>query len=257
MRTANDDACVYSAAVMHERFTTAKYRFRYRIFSVLLDIDGIEQAVASTRLFSLDGFNLLSFHAADHLPPGETDLRAWAERVLAGGGIDGSRLKIRLLCFPRIFGWVFNPLSLWYCETPEGQPAAVIAEVRNTFGERHCYLLKPQAGEEGWPLRQRHVKEFHVSPFIGMQAEYAFRLSRPDERLGVLIREYEGDQLMLVASQTGSRRPFNDRELLSQVLRVPLQTLKVLAAIHWQALKIWARGARFHRKPAPPIEEVS
>ena len=257
MRPAKDRACIYSAAVMHERFTTPNYRFRYRIFSVLLDIDGIEQAAASTRVFSLDRFNLLSFHAADHLPPGETDLRAWAERVLAGGGIDGSRLKIRLLCFPRLLGWVFNPLSLWYCETPEGRPAAVIAEVRNTFGERHCYLLKPQAGEEDWPLRQRHVKEFHVSPFIGMQAEYAFRLSRPDERLGVLIREYEGDQLMLVASQTGSRRPFNDRQLFSQVLRVPLQTLKVLAAIHWQALKIWARGARFHRKPAPPIEEVS
>jgi len=257
MSPATDTACVYSAEVMHQRFTTAQYRFRYRIFSLLLDIDGIEQAAASTRLFSLNRFNLLSFHAADHLPEGETDLRAWAERVLAGGGIDGGRLKIRLLCFPRLLGWVFNPLSLWYCETPEGRPAAVIAEVRNTFGERHCYLLKPQAGEENWPLRQRHTKEFHVSPFIGMQAEYDFRLSRPDERLGVLIREYEGDRLMLVASQTGSRRPFTDGQLFLQVLRVPLQTLKVFAAIHWQALKIWAQGARFHRKPAPPIEEVS
>ena len=257
MRPANDTACLYSAEVMHQRFTTAQYRFRYRIFSVLLDIDDIERAAASTRLFSLNRFNLLSFHAADHLPAGEKDLRAWAERVLADGGIDGSRLRIRLLCFPRLLGWVFNPLSLWYCETPEGRPAAVIAEVRNTFGERHCYLLKPRAGEGGWPLRQRHAKDFHVSPFIGMQAEYDFRLSRPDERLGVLIREYEGERLMLVASQTGSRRPFTDRQLLSQVLRVPLQTLKVLAAIHWQALKIWAQGARFHRKPAPPIEEVS
>ena len=257
MRPANDTACLYSAEVMHQRFTTAQYRFRYRIFSVLLDIDDIERAAASTRLFSLNRFNLLSFHAADHLPAGEKDLRAWAERVLADGGIDGSRLRIRLLCFPRLLGWVFNPLSLWYCETPEGRPAAVIAEVRNTFGERHCYLLKPGAGEGGWPLRQRHAKDFHVSPFIGMQAEYDFRLSRPDERLGVLIREYEGERLMLVASQTGSRRPFTDRQLLSQVLRVPLQTLKVLAAIHWQALKIWAQGARFHRKPAPPIEEVS
>ncbi len=257
MSSSADKACVYSAEVMHQRFTTARYRFRYRIFSVLLDIDGIEQAAASTRLFSLNRFNLLSFHATDHLPPGETDLRAWAERVLAGGGIDGSRLRIRLLCFPRLLGWVFNPLSLWYCETPEGRPAAVIAEVRNTFGERHCYLLQPDDGAGDWPLRQRHAKDFHVSPFIGMQAEYAFRLSRPDERLGVLIREYEGDELMLVASQTGSRRPFDDRQLLSQVLRVPLQTLKVLAAIHWQALKIWVHGARFHRKPAPPIEEIT
>jgi len=257
MRDTDDPACVYSAEVMHQRFTTAQYRFRYRIFSVLLDIDRIERDVESTRLFSLNRFNLLSFHAADHLPPGETNLRAWAERVLAAGDIDGTRLKIRLLCFPRLLGWVFNPLSLWYCEKPDGRPAAVIAEVRNTFGERHCYLLKPQAEGEGWPLRQRHAKDFHVSPFIGMQAEYDFRLSRPAERLGVLIREYEGDRLMLVASQTGSRRPFTDGQLIAQVLRVPLQTLKVLAAIHWQALKIWVQGARFHRKPAPPLEEVS
>ncbi len=252
-----DIACVYRASVMHQRFTSAQYRFRYRIFSVLLDIDRIEQAASSCRLFSLNRFNLLSFHAADHLPRGETDLRAWAERVLAAGGIDGSQLQIRLLCFPRLLGWVFNPLSLWYCEAPDGRPAAVIAEVRNTFGERHCYLLKPQAGQPDWPLRQRHSKDFHVSPFIGMQAEYDFRLSRPDERLRVLIREYEGDRLMLAASQTGSRRPFTDGQFLLQILRVPLQTFKILAAIHWQALKIWAQGARFHRKPAPPLEEVS
>ncbi len=257
MKTTIDKASVYSASVMHQRFTTARYRFRYRIFSLLLDIDSIEQVAASNRLFSLNRFNLLSFHTSDHLPPGETDLRAWAERVLAGRGIDGRGLRIRLLCFPRLFGWVFNPLSLWYCETQDGGPAAVIAEVRNTFGERHCYLLEPQAAEQGWPLRQRHAKDFHVSPFIGMQAEYDFRLSRPDERLRVMIREYEGDRLMLVASQTGTRRPFSDGQLLMQVLRVPLQTVKVLAAIHWQALKIWAQGARFHRKPAPPIEEVS
>lgn len=257
MRSSYEMACVYSAQVMHQRFFEAKYRFRYRIFSVLLDIDALEQASAATRLFSRNRFNLLSFHDSDHLPAGQTDLRAWAEKVLAGGGIDGSRLRIHLLCFPRLLGWVFNPLSLWYCETPEGLPAAVIAEVRNTFGERHCYLLEPQEKGGGWPLRQRHSKDFHVSPFLGMQAEYVFRLSRPGRRLGVSIREYEGDQLMLIASQTGARRPFTDRELLYQVLRVPLQTFKVLAAIHWQALKIWAKGARFHSKPAPPIEEVT
>lgn len=257
MMPANDRACVYSAEVMHQRFTTARYRFRYRIFSVLLDIDSIDQAAASARLFSLNRFNLLSFHAADHLPPGETDLRGWAEKVLSGGGIDGSRLTIRLLCFPRLLGWVFNPLSLWYCETPGGRPAAVIAEVRNTFGERHCYLLRPGSGEGAWPLRQRHDKDFHVSPFIGMRAEYDFQLSRPGERLKVVIREYENDGLLLVAAQTGLRRPFTDMQLLIQVMRVPLQTLKVMAAIHWQALKIWIKGAVFHRKPAPPIEEVS
>jgi DUF1365 family protein len=257
MNATRDAACVYSAEVMHQRFTMARYRFRYRIFSMLLDVDKIEQAAASTRLFSLNRFNLLSFHVADHLPSGEADLRGWAEKVLSGGGIDGSRLTIRLLCFPRLLGWVFNPLSLWYCEKPDGRPAAVIAEVRNTFGERHCYLLKPDSVEDDWPLRQRHKKDFHVSPFIGMRAEYDFRLSRPGERLKVVIREYENDGLLLIAAQTGLRRPFTDTQLLMQVVRVPLQTLKVMTAIHWQALKIWIKGAVFHRKPAPPIEEVS
>jgi len=250
-------ASLYSAEVMHQRFVGACYRFRYRIFSLLLDVDRLDEAAAQTRCFSRNRFNLLSFHDSDHLPPGEHDLRSWAERVLADGGIDGRRLRIRLLCLPRLLGWVFNPLSLWYCETQQGRPVAVIAEVRNTFGERHCYLLRPGPDADDWPLRQRHAKDFHVSPFIGMQAEYDFRLSRPGRRLGVVIREYQGERLMLVATQTGRRRPFTDRQLLTQFLRVPLQTLKVIVAIHWQALKIWVQGARFHRKPAPPIEEVS
>ena len=252
-----DQAALYRAEVMHQRLFPAGYRFRYRVFSLLLDIDALDRVASVSPLFSRNRFNLLSFHDRDHLPEGEGDLRTWAERVLADGGIDGSRLRIRLLCFPRVLGWVFNPLSLWYCERADGSPAAVIAEVRNTFGERHCYLLKPADGEAGWPLRQRHAKDFHVSPFIGMQASYDFRLSRPDERLRVAIREYQDDRLMLVATQTGERHRLGTGVLLRELLRVPLQTLKILSAIHWQALKIWLQGVRFHRKPEPPLEEVS
>ncbi|MCG6967337.1 MAG: DUF1365 domain-containing protein [Chromatiaceae bacterium] len=257
MSLSAEQACVYSAEVMHRRVGDVPYRFRYRVFSLLLDIDALDEIAAASPLFSRNRLNLLSFHDADHLPPGESDLRAWVERVLASGGIDGRGLRIRLLCFPRVLGWVFNPISLWYCETFDGRPAAVIAEVRNTFGERHCYLLKPAGAAGRWPLRDRHAKEFHVSPFIAMQACYEFRLSRPDRRLRVAIREFHADRLVLVATQTGERRPFATPQLLLQVLRVPLQTLKVLMAIHWQALKIWLKGARFHRKPPPPIEEVT
>lgn len=257
MSPSPDHACLYSAEVMHRRLDGPRYHFRYRVFSLLLDIDQLDQAAASNAIFSRNRFNLLSFHDRDHLPPGATDLRAWAEQTLAAGGIDGRALRIRLLCFPRLLGWVFNPLSLWYCETPDGRPAAVIAEVRNTFGERHCYLLRPDPAAPGWPLRDSHAKDFHVSPFIGMDARYDFRLSRPDGRLRVAIREFRGDHLVLVATQTGRREPFTAARLLLQTLRVPLQTAKVLGAIHWQALKIWLRGGRFHRKPAPPIEEVS
>lgn len=257
MRAPVDAAAVYCSEVMHQRFTTPLYRFKYRVFSILLDIDRIDEAVAGTALFSRNRFNLLSFYDSDHLPPGQSDLRAWAEGVLRGGGVTPAVLRIRLLCFPRVLGWVFNPISLWYCEDRKGQPVAVIAEVRNTFGERHCYLLKPQDPTAGWPLRQSHAKAFHVSPFIDMQAGYEFRLARPEQRLSVVIREYQEDKLMLVATQTGRRHPFTSAELSMQLLRVPLQTLKVLAGIHWQALKIWLGGGRFHRKPEPPLEEVS
>ena len=257
MSVSPDIACVYSAGVMHRRLVDHHYRFRYRVFSLLLDIDRIDEAVAASPLFSRNRFNLMAFHDRDHLPPGDDGLRGWAEGVLAGGGVDGRGLRIRLLCMPRVLGLVFNPLSLWFCEHPDGRPAAVIAEVRNTFGERHCYLLLPEPGSHGWPLRDSKSKDFHVSPFIGMGARYAFSIARPDERLRIAIREYAGDELLLVATQHGNRRPFTSRVLLAEFARVPLQTLKVLGAIHWQALKIGLAGVRFHRKPSPPLEEVS
>ena len=257
MSASIDDACVYSSEVMHQRFTGTPYRFRYRVFSLFLDIDAIDRSTASSRLFSRNRFNLLSFYDRDHLPADAADLRSWAEGVLASGGVSASDLQIKLLCFPRVLGWVFNPLSLWYCQDKSGAPVAVIAEVRNTFGERHCYLLKPQAGQTDWPLRQSHSKDFHVSPFISMDAGYDFRLSRPDRNLRVVIREFQENRLMLVATQTGKRLPLRSSTLFAQTLRVPLQTLKVLTAIHWHALKIWLQGGHFHRKPEPPLEEVS
>jgi DUF1365 family protein len=251
------DACVYSADVMHRRLVGAAYRFRYRVFSLLLDIDALERVAARTPVFSHNRFNLLSFYDRDHLPADATSLRGWAEQVLARAGVDGRSLRIRLLCFPRILGLVFNPLSLWYCESADGRPVAVIAEVRNTFGERHCYLLQPGSAHADWPLRAGHDKDFHVSPFLGMRGRYDFRLAQPEARLQIVIREYQAGRLVLVATQTGRRRPFSTTQLLYQVLRVPMQTLKVVGAIHWQALKIWLKGGRFHRKPAPPVEEIS
>lgn len=257
MKPSLDTACVYRAEVMHRRLRPRAYRFRYRVFSLLLDIDALDRCAETSWCFSRNRFNLLSFHDRDHLPPDAHSLRGWAEGVLSDGGIDGSRLRIRLLCFPRVLGRVFNPLSLWYCETAEGEPAAVIAEVRNTFGERHCYLLRPDDVASGWPLRATCGKDFHVSPFIDMHAQYRFRLSRPDDRLRVVIEEYAADGLFLVAAQSGRRRPFTAGVLLHESLRVPLQTFKVLAAIHWHALKLWIAGVRFHPKPQPPVKEVS
>lgn len=257
MHTNTDSVLLYNSEVMHRRLFPVNYRFSYRIFNLLIDVDRLAQADGSSRLFSINRFNLFSFHASDHLPEGGHDLRQWAEKALAEFGIDRKPAKIQILCLPRILGRVFNPLSIWYCSDENGEPIAIICEVRNTFGEKHHYLLHQDQQPMIWPVRQHHAKEFHVSPFIGMQADYEFRISQPLDRATVGIREYQDNKLMLVATLVGHRKPFNSWNLIIQSLRVPLQTVKVLAAIHWHALWIWLAGAPFHFKPAPPEKEIT
>ncbi len=151
----------------------------------------------------------------------------------------------------------FNPLSIWYCQHRDGSLRAVICEVNNTFGEHHFYLLQQQGEAMTWPARAELAKCFHVSPLIGMQARYRFRLGQPAGRLDVSIEEFQEDRLMLVATQTGEMQPLTDAQLLRALLRTPFMTLKVISAIYWQALKIWLRGAPFFRKPKPPEEQVT
>jgi len=251
----NHPAVLYACEVMHRRHRPITYLFRYRVFSMLIDIDRLDELDRRSPLFSVDRFNLFSFHRRDHLVEGQQDLRSWVDGVLTAQGIDPAQTKVRLLCMPRVLGWGFNPLSIWYCETQAGEPLAAVCEVHNTFGERHCYLLRADGGD--WPLRDSHAKEFHVSPFMDISGRYAFVLDRPAEQLRVVIQQSDQGSPLLSATQLGERRVFSTRELLSFFLRIPLQTAKVLGAIHWHALKIWLRGVRFHRKPEPPLEEVS
>lgn len=249
---------LYLTQVMHRRLFPVRYRFVYRVFSLLLDLDALDTLGHSgSRWLSIGRFNLLSFHPADHGPRDGSPLRPWLDRLLGDHGIDLAGGPVKLLCFPRVLGVGFNPLSLWYCFHPDGGLRVVLAEVNNTFGEHHFYLLGRDRAPGDQPLRDAANKCFHVSPLIGMDAQYRFRLAVPDERLSVLIREYQDGRLMLVASQTGQGVPLNDRTLLRAWLRTPLATLKVVAAIHWQALKIWLRGAPFFPKPSPPRNEVT
>lgn len=240
---------------MHRRLFPVRYRFVYRVFSLLLDLDALDRT--GSRLLSIGRFNLLSFYPQDHGPMDGSPLRPWFDRLLAEQGIDLEGGTVKLLCFPRVLGLGFNPLTLWYGFHQSGRLRVILAEVHNTFGEHHFYLLGRHGVPEDRPLVDTADKCFHVSPLIGMQARYHFRLAEPDERLSVLIREFQDERLMLVASQTGRGEPVSDRALLRAMLRTPLLTAKVLAGIHWQALKIWLRGAPFHPKPAPPSHEVS
>jgi DUF1365 family protein len=246
---------IYLTRVMHRRLFPVDYRFEYRAFTLLLDVDALDRLPA---LLSVGRFNLLRFEPRDHGPRDGSSLRGWAEGVLAEQGIalDGGR--IRLLCYPRVLGYGFNPLSLWYCEHRDGTLRAVIAEVRNTFGEYHFYLLSEGGAPVEWPLRARASKCFHVSPLMDMQGHYRFRLSEPTDALAVLIRQFdEHGRLKLVAAQTGHGEPLTDAAVRRALIRTPLLTLKVMLAIHWQALKIWLRGAPYFPKPEPPRQEVT
>jgi len=248
---------VYQGRVMHRRLGAMAYRFSYPVFSFLLDIDRIAENAAYCRLFSHNRFNLFAFHDRDHGARDGSALRPWVERHLATQGIDLHGGQIQLLCFPRLLGFTFNPLSIWYCRYPDGALAAVLCEVHNTFGESHSYLLHDQGRALRTPVRAAEYKCFHVSPFLPMDLRYRFRLSAPQAGLSVAIRCFSNGALTMAAAQSATALPFSDATLLRTFARTPLMTFKVVAMIHWQALKLLVRRARLFHKPAPPVQEVT
>ena len=252
----SDAAALYVSTVMHQRFFPVQYRFTYRVFSLLLDIDRLAE-LTQNPLLAVNRFNLFSVYTRDHGARDGSAWRPWVIQTLATQGITSVDGKIYLLCFPRVLGYGFNPLSLWFCHAANGDVQAVICEVRNTFGEHHHYVL--HNNNQAFPSAISGAKEkiFHVSPFISMQAHYAFRLKPPRESVGIVIQEYQEQRLMLVATQHGKRLPLTTWHLLGCFVRIPWLSVKIMALIHWQALKIWLKGARFYSKPTPPIEDIS
>lgn len=257
--TVSDAGYLYPSRVMHRRLVAPLYRFVYRVFYLLVDIDRLDKLHTGLKLFSHNRFNLLSLHDRDH---GDgRGLRAWAERIAGTGGVALEGGRIRLLVMPRVLGMSFNPISLWYCEHRDGSLRAVIAEVHNTFGEQHSYLLAPPpaSASQILPYEESIEKDkcFHVSPLLGLAGRYHFRLSEPGATLRVLIHETREGLPILDATVAGERKRLTDGAIVRQVLAMPLLMLKVVAAIHWQAVKIWLRGAKFHRAPPPPVQEVT
>ncbi|MFZ2869167.1 DUF1365 domain-containing protein [Zavarzinia sp.] len=241
-------ARLYPGRVFHGRLRPLRHAFSYRVFSVLLDIDRMAETSRPTRLFSANRFNVISFHDRDHGARDGSPLRPWVEAQIANAGIrvpPGQRIEI--LCFPRLWGFVFNPLSIYFIGDGD-VPAAIVYEVKNTFGEQHAYALAAR-GEDGVVL-QETGKTFHVSPFMAMGLRYRFRLRRPDETLAIAIDAGDDDGPVLNTTLSGRGQPFTDRALAMAVLGHPLMTLKVVAAIHWQALRLWLKRAPFFRKPA-------
>lgn len=254
---ATTGSALYCGRVVHKRLLPFAHAFRYRTFQLFLELDELPDLDRRLRLFSHNRWNLFGFSDRDHGPRDGRPLRPWIDAHLADAGIDLEGGPVRLLCFPRVLGYVFNPLSIWFCHHRDGSLRALLYEVSNTFGERHSYLVPVSLGADGAPTPHSVAKRFYVSPFIGMAGRYDFRLTPPGERMVVSIRHTTAEGLLLVASQSGRRRPLDDRSLLGVLLGYPLLTLKVIAAIHWQALRLWAKGARPLRRPPPPAPEVT
>lgn len=244
---------LYAGRVMHARLKPFRHRFSYRLFSLLIDIDDPAASNASW-LLRHNRFGVLSFHDADHGFRDGSPLRPWVMRVLADTGLAMEVGAVRLLCFPRLLGFVFNPISIYYVFSPDGACCAVIYEVNNTFGETHTYVA-PVSGEG--VISQEAEKTFYVSPFIGMKATYAFSLRVPGEKLSIAIHQRDPEGALLVATQSGNRKPLSTREILKAVLRHPLMTLNVVLRIHTQALRLWWKGAALQPRTPKPNATIS
>lgn len=242
-------SCLYFGEVMHQRMHEPSYRFVYKVFSLYLDLDELAVLRRRLRFFSHNRFNLFSLHDRDHGPRDGSSLRPWLEALLAERDIELAGGEIRLLCFPRILGYVFNPMCVWYCRHADGTLRAIVCEVRNTFGGMHHYVLSSGGAPMDWGAEYWARKVFHVSPFIGPEAEYSFSFLEPAKRMRVCIDEQVDDRSLLKASIHGRQFPLTDARLLYMFWRLPFMTLKVIAMIHWQALKIWLGGGRFYRSP--------
>jgi DUF1365 family protein len=261
MRAANTDtpddaaaaASLYVGEVMHARLKPIGHRFSYRVMSLLIDLDRLAAADRQSPLFGVNRAALYSFREADHGDRNGSPLRAYAQRCAAERGIDLTGGRVLLLCYPRLLGYTFNPLSVYFCYRAGGELALVIYEVHNTFGEIHPYVLPVQPDQiSAAGVRQSQDKLFYVSPFIEMAMRYHFRVLPPKDSVRLRILETDRDGPLLAATFSGRRRALNTAELLRAFFALPLVTLKIVAAIHWEALRLSAKGARLvpHRNAA-------
>jgi DUF1365 family protein len=243
-------AALYFGKVMHARLKPVGHRFSYRVMSLLIDLDRLDAADRQSRLFGVNRTALFSFNEADHGARDGSSLRLYAQRRAAERGIDLTGGRVLLLCYPRLLGYTFNPLSVYFGYRADGELALMIYEVRNTFGDIHAYVLAMQPGEIGAAgIRQQQDKLFYVSPFIEMAMRYQFRVSPPAERVKLRILETDREGPLLAATFSGRRRALSTAALLRSLGALPLMTFKIIAAIHWEALRLWLKGARLVPRP--------
>lgn len=244
---------IYEGWVMHRRLAPRHHRFKYSVFALLLDLDELPALDRALRLFKYNRPGLFSFQDRDHGPMDAKtppDLKRWLDGLLADAGITAKGAR-RVLCYPRILGFVFNPLSVWFCHDEEGVLKAIVYEVHNTYEERHAYVLPVDEGTK--LVRHGCSKNFYVSPFLSRDCRYLFRIRPPGEDVVIAIHEEEAGRPILNASFAGERRPLADGALLRMLLTYPLMTLKVIVAIHYEAVRLMLKGVRRHPHRAQAV----
>ena len=245
------NSALYSGTVLHHRHAPKRHKLSYRVFSLLLDLDELPGLTKRLRLFSVEGWNLFSFRHKDHGRGDGGCLKEYAIETCRQAGATDPIKRVELLFYPRLWGYSFNPLAVYFCYDESDALAAIIYEVTNTFGERHSYVL-PAPGEGN--LRHQCDKEFYVSPFLPMEGRYHFHIRPPAEKVVLGIQQKSSNGAALNAVFVGEREELSDLTLMKALLSNPAMTAKVIVGIHWEALKLWRKGIPFHQRPAPPVQ---
>ena len=241
-----NNSCIYIGSVIHKRFKPKKHFFKYNVFSLFLDLDEINELDQKILFFSYNKFNILSFFDKDHGYRDGSSIKDWLIHVLQKKNISTINIKIKILCYPRIFGYVFNPLSIFFIYDADSNPVAILYEVKNTFGEQHTYVFKIDIKNK--QILNNCKKKFYVSPFMDLESKYFFKVLIPNERLSVIIDQRDKEGKLLFASQDGERVKLSSKNLLKSYLKHPLMTLKIISAIHYEALKLWMKGIKLVKK---------
>ena len=239
------NSVIYNGKVIHRRFKPKEHYFKYNVFSLLIDLGELEIIQNKIKIFSYNKFNIISFYDTDHGQRDGTSLKKWIIKNLKDIGINNENIQIKLLCYPRIFGYVFNPLSVFFIYDQNSRLISILYEVKNTFGEQHTYIFKTDNDKT---IINNCSKKFHVSPFIEMECHYYFRVLKPSDKISVIIDQSDKDGKLLYASQDGNARELNEKNLLISYISHPLMTLKIIVAIHYEALKLWLKGIKFVKK---------
>ena len=247
---------IYTGYVVHQRYQPKKHLLKYRVFSILFNLDELTFLSKKMFFFSYNAFNLFSFHDRDFGKSDGTSLIDYVRNELKKHSMEDVSGSIKLLAYPRILGYVFNPLAVYYCYKTNGQLGAVLYEVNNTFGQRHSYLIPIQQDKSKTTLHQCK-KQFYVSPFVSMDAYYQFCVESPDSKILLEIKETNSEGELLDAIFQGIQQEFNDSSLIRLFFSYPLMTLKVIAGIHLEAAKLWLKKIPLVDRPDPPNNKIT